>query len=91
MAESPTSGRRARRVSTPLPDTVLKKFGGLDARPRLVQVYSPWRGWKSERRREPLTLEAIADLRGLGITRVEARWRRRRVRINLFTVGAPAT
>jgi hypothetical protein len=91
VAIASVSGRRALRVSTPLPDKVLRKFGGLKARPRLVQVYNPRRGWKPERRREPLTLEALADLKGLGITRVEARWRRRRVRINLFTVGVPAT
>lgn len=79
--------RRTRRAESAVPIQVRARFGNASARPRVVQVYSPQRGWRSDHAREVLTAELVKQLRAHGITRVEARWRRRLERISLFTLG----
>lgn len=78
--------RRSRRSESAVPIEVLERFGNAGARPRIVQVYSPQRGWRTDHARELLTAELLTQLKAAGVTRVEARWRRKNERINLLTV-----
>lgn len=78
--------RRTRRSETVVPDAVLERFGTRSARPRIVQVYSPQRGWRTDRVRELVTVDLLNVLKASGVTRVEARWRRKVERINLLAI-----
>jgi hypothetical protein len=89
MTDAPLSRRKARGASTPLPERVLAKFGGPQARPRLVQSYNPRQGWTNDRQKEAVTLELLAELKAGGATLVEARWRSTRARINLSSLALP--
>jgi hypothetical protein len=88
MTEASSYRRRARITQTPLPERVLAKFGGPQARPRLVQAYDPRRGWNSDRNKEAVTMELLLELRAAGVTLIEGKWRSHRARVNLSTVFA---
>ncbi|PRY64617.1 hypothetical protein B0I08_1121 [Glaciihabitans tibetensis] len=62
------------------------KFGSPRARPRLVQAYDPKTGWSTDRKKAPLTVDLLSELRSAGITLVEAKWRSHRRQINLSTL-----
>jgi hypothetical protein len=89
MTDAPLGRRRERRGNTPLPDNVLAKFGGPQARPRLVQTYNPLLGWSTDRQKEAVTLELLTELKAGGVTLIEARWRSTRARLNLTTLALP--
>jgi hypothetical protein len=88
MTEAPSNRRRARVTQTPLPERVLAKFGGPQARPRLVQAYDPRRGWNSDRNKEAVTMELLSELRAAGVTLIEAKWRSHRARVSLSSALA---
>jgi hypothetical protein len=81
--------RRGRRAVTAVPSDITDRFGSASAQPRIAQVYDPRRGWSDKHARELLTADLIAELKAGGITRVEARWRRKQALINLLTVRLP--
>lgn len=81
--------RRSRRAAPAFPADVTDRFGSAGAEPRIAQVYDPRRGWSDSHARELLTAERIVELKAGGITRVEARWRRKQALINLLTVRLP--
>jgi hypothetical protein len=78
--------RRDRMNSLKLPESLLLKFGGLRARPRLIQVYDPKTGWSTDRKKAIVTVDLLSELRADGITLVEAKWRKHRRQINLSTL-----
>jgi hypothetical protein len=69
-----------------LPERLLLKFGSSRARPRLLQIYDPKTGWSTDRKRALVTIALLNELRGAGITLVEAKWRNHRRQINLSTL-----
>lgn len=82
------SHRRSHRAVTVVPVQVTERFGSPDALPRIVQVYDPRRGWIADHGKEVLTTELVGYLKTSGFTQVEARWRRKVVRVNLLAVSS---
>jgi hypothetical protein len=85
MTDAPSRKGRGRSAQTPLPEKILAKFGGPQARPRLVQAYDPRRGWNTDRSKEAITMELLMELRAAGVTLIEGKWRSYRARVNLST------
>jgi hypothetical protein len=88
MIDEPIRYRRAQDIYTPMPERILAKFGGPQARPRLVQAYDARHGWNTDRRHQVVTVELLVELQNVGVTLIEARWRSHTARLSVASVLA---
>lgn len=74
-----------------IPTSVSEKFGDPSARPTIVRVYDPKRGWLDHAKRVPLTYRQVVRLREDGATLVEAKWKSQIRKVELLRIPLPPT
>lgn len=75
-------------VNDSIPESIAKRFGDSDARPRVLYEYDIHVGWTTGKR-EILTHNLVADLLDRGVTAVQAQWRQQKKLIALSQIDTP--